>query len=502
MSDSERRTARTSSRRRRCGGATPSSTSSAAPPAAAARRRRADPRRRRPSSTPRSLARSTRTAATQVCRCKHKTNVCIVSACLKTFQNPNLQNLLNALFAGERGDVPLSAALHTPYNSQCSSSWHSQAECHSPIFPSTSLPHRYTNKDGRRKLIIPTLVVFASELFLQTNAIAFFVSICRYPSKPPSSNGEHFTRKKPRLVHAVDNPAESSGWTNSPCAEQKVWSGQYVVPWNGNQQLGHSTGQSYETHVQGTNAGEACPTGRARNQNTRATTARGYRSHSLGRQCRMAPRQYLMQVNGVQLSPLPSPTTLVFQGHFTAFEAEAPANYMFQEDQPARSRWCEVGNVENRDFNLNEVGLKRKDEDRQVRKVRVRRAADADDEREQHRELTKLPRMASFCCRRNKISSSCANNVPDNTGRSTLSHNHISKTVLNNTQEYNPSCMFSKKRTSFARDVKTKSGSCADNSQFWKISQSMDVLGTSRSCMLQGNDLPNIGSFLEYLEQL
>ena len=53
------------------------------------------------------------------------------------------KNHFDPVFSGERGDLPLSAALHTPYNSLCSSTWHSQTECHSPIFPSSSLPHRY-----------------------------------------------------------------------------------------------------------------------------------------------------------------------------------------------------------------------------------------------------------------------------------------------------------------------------------------------------------------------
>ncbi len=39
-----------------------------------------------------------------------------------------------------------TASLHSPHG-QCPSSWHSQSECHSPVFPTSSLPYKSPSKD-------------------------------------------------------------------------------------------------------------------------------------------------------------------------------------------------------------------------------------------------------------------------------------------------------------------------------------------------------------------
>ena len=224
------------------------------------------------------------------------------------------------------------------------------------------------------------------------------------------------------------------------------------------------------------------------------------------RQARTIPRQYLMQVNGVQVTPLPLPTTLVFQGHFTAIEAESPV-FMYQSDQSTPHMGdTRAGNSRNsncmavrRDAHTlpSVTQLDRTSNDEFVRTVQSRKPPGRSNS---YREKEIYP-------------------TNSNIARDQHSQCRYLKETVRSTSEYNPSCMFSKASSASKPDVKSVT-EYYDLAQFWRISQQescMDIFGTGKSpttnnhhigkmdltCLSQGgNDLPNIGSFLEYLEEL
>ena len=352
----------------------------------------------------------------------------------------------------------MSAARHTPYNSLCSSTWHSQTECHSPIFPSSSLPHRY-------------------------------------PPRPQQEEQSH--RKRPRVQEEQHSSLQvQQYWPNSQLNHQQqrqyLHGGNVVLnqrtrtpPFNG---TFHGSDQEINNN----------------GQNGIVTASDIENLGMVPRQARMIPRQYLMQVNGVQVTPLPSPTTLVFQGHFTAIEAESPV-FMYQSSQTIPPMGdTRTGNSRmtvRRDTHTstlpNVAQLDTNGNDEFARIAQSRR-----------------PLGKSNCCRGKEIYPSLNSITSDRQSQC----RYLKETACS-TSEYNPSCMFSKASSSSKPDVKSVTEYC-DLAQFWRISQQdncMDIFGTGKSsnannnyvgkmdltCLSQGgNDLPNIGSFLEYLEEL
>ena len=348
----------------------------------------------------------------------------------------------------------MSAALHTPYNRLCSSTWHSQTECHSPIFPSSSLPHRY-------------------------------------PPRPQQEEQSH--RKRPRVQEEKHSSQQvQQYWPNSQLNHQQEYQ---FFQYGGNN--AHNNQGTRTPHFNGT----IHRSGQEINNNSQngIFISDAENPAALPRQARTVPRQYLMQVNGVQVTPLPSPTTLVFQGHFTAIEAESPV-FMYQSNQSTPPMGdTRTGNSRmamRRDAHTlsNVAQLDTSGNDEFVRIAQNRRPPG---------------RNSSYG------------------GKETYPpHNSIArdrcrylKETTRSTSEYNPSCMFSKASSSSKPDVKSVT-ECCDLAQFWRISQQdscMDIFGTGKSnttnnnyvgkmnltCLQQGgNDLPNIGSFLEYLEEL
>lgn len=354
----------------------------------------------------------------------------------------------NFIFAGERGDLPLSAALHTPYNSICSSSWHSQTECHSPIFPSTSLPHRY-----------PTRHV----------------------------HEDHVHRKRQRVEEEASTNQLQQHWTSNQFNHQQQ---KYF-------HIGNYGLSQAETIPQynGTTLGTSQEINNNNNyqRNMYTTNTEGA---VVPRQARAAPRQYLMQVNGVQVTPLPSPTTLVFQGHFTAIEAESPA-FMLRSNQ-IESHLCN-GNASNN------IPVRRR---MQVEPNLSETTTSASDN------LIRTQPNTKTLVQKNSYSNKGIRY--QNIANSRRSQSQLVKQTILNNPEYNPSCMYSQASPS-KPDIKSVTDIC-DMSQFWKIKQGncMDIIGAEKAtsknnnnigklglaCIPQGNDLPNIGSFLEYLEEI
>ena len=362
-------------------------------------------------------------------------------------------------FSGERGDLPLSAALHTPYNSLCSSTWHSQTECHSPIFPSSSLPHRY-------------------------------------PPPRPAAAEEQSHRKRPRVQ---EEQQVQQYWPNSQLNHHQQ---QQYLQYSGNSASNNQGTRN--PHFNGT----IHRSGQEINKNAQnSISAASDTEHltTIPRQARTIPRQYLMQVNGVQVTPLPSPTTLVFQGHFTAIEAESPV-FMYQSDQSAPHMGdTRAGNSRNSSC----MAIRR---DAQTLPTMTQLDSTGNDGFVRTVQSRKPPgRSNSY--RAKEIYP--ANNI----ARDQHSQCRYLKETVRSSSEYNPSCMFSKASSASKPDVKSVS-QYYDLAQFWRISQQescMDLFGTGKStatnnnhigkmdltCLSQGgNDLPNIGSFLEYLEEL
>ena len=233
------------------------------------------------------------------------------------------------------------------------------------------------------------------------------------------------------------------------------------------------------------------------------------------RQTRSVSRQYLMQVNGVQVTPLPSPTTLVFQGHFTAFEADStPQTLMLQTRTPAV--WpSSVNRQEGRGITPRT---------NESRPASGRSAATGN-----HIQITDDSKGPEACSggklpSADSLEEQILQNNPRAT-RSTQCH-QVAPFVLRDSNEYNPSCMFSK-GLGPQTAPKSETESC-QVLQSWRKTRTqgkcMDILnGTEKvssstqtnnnttvnvfgkldlGYLTQGNDLPNIGSFLEYLEQL
>ena len=368
----------------------------------------------------------------------------------------------------------MSAALHTPYNSLCSSTWHSQTECHSPIFPSSSLPHRY-------------------------------------PPPRPSAPEEQSHRKRPRVQ---EEQQVQQYWPNSQLNHHQQ---QHYLQYSGN--AARNNQGTRNPHFNGT----IHRSGQEINNNAQNSIFAASDTENLTtipRQARTIPRQYLMQVNGVQVTPLPSPTTLVFQGHFTAIEAESPV-FMYQSDQSALAESPVF--MYQSDQSALHMGDTRAGSSRNSSYMAVRRDAHT------------LPNMTQLDTARNdefvrtvqsrkppgRSNSYRAKEIypVNNIARDQHSQCRYLKETVRSTSEYNPSCMFSKASSASNPDVKSVS-EYYDLAQFWRISQQdscMDIFGTGKSpttnnnhigkmdltCLSQaGNDLPNIGSFLEYLEEL
>ena len=263
---------------------------------------------------------------------------------------------------------------------------------------------------------------------------------------------------------------------------------------------GHSTMAQYNGTMQHRSASQEI------NNNTYTASTE---SAGVPRQARAGPRQYLMQVNGVQVTPLPSPTTLVFQGHFTAIEADSPVFALRANRNNGdgsigvRRRAQAVPNV------LQSTGGGGGGGDGGGGGGTMVRA-----------ELTtKIPvpiqRTNDSCkykANHGNHHGSLINSGPGRAAQCQL----VKQTILHN-PAYNPSCMYSKVSPSKS-DVKSISD-LYDITQFWKSNQGncMDILGAERSTnnnsnnqtgklgsasAPQGNELPNIGSFLEYLEEI
>ena len=147
----------------------------------------------------------------------------------------------------------------------CPSTWHSKSECHSPVFPTTSLPHCY----GTNNL---------KEMYHQ-------------------GDSGHIAKKQ-RLCE--DNVAEQS--TTFQYQPAQIVNEQFPQ----------------------------CPPEGPGHMGQHVRTQQG--AFSKGRE-RAPQRRYLMQVNGIGVSGEDAPTTLFFQGQFTAF-TEPPTQPIPTTEQP------------------------------------------------------------------------------------------------------------------------------------------------------------------------
>ena len=158
------------------------------------------------------------------------------------YQHQTDQPNMAAVGYCRQGDIMAESTFHS-HSNECPSTWHAQTECHSPVFPTTNLPHKYLSKE-------------------------------RVPcNEPPSKNTRH--QENP------DSITKSSIQCRGPpgCG---VLAPEYID---------YREGAPLEETFCSYNPLEAA-----------------------------LPRHYLMQLNGVGVSPQMPPTTVVFQGQLTAIE--------------------------------------------------------------------------------------------------------------------------------------------------------------------------------------
>ena len=228
---------------------------------------------------------------------------------------------------------------------------------------------------------------------------------------------------------------------------------------------------------------------------------------------RVPGRQYMMQVNGVQVSPLPNPTTLVFQGHFTAIEASAQAAILNPSQNPLRNTWAPRDNqaiLNGEDWRKSgQYNRKKQTSSVNLHKTNTKKGevAESVSKHENQALLTPPSGKKQQNLKQNFSQSSSSPAGQRQTAITNVSEAN-SETLLPDL-EYNPSCMYSK--ASSKSDVKLPID------VYPRLATAMDITSRTDTQPLTNNnnvgkmglddiptvsDLPNIGSFLEYLEEI
>ncbi len=224
----------------------------------------------------------------------------------------------------------------------------------------------------------------------------------------------------------------------------------------------------------------------------------------------------MMQVNGVQVSPLPNPTTLVFQGHFTAIEASAQSAVLNPSQNPTHNTWSNVGSQAipsggqhwaKSDQYTGTFKNQTNPSKALVKKGKVAKNAS----KAENQQLLTPPSGKKEQNQKQDFIQGSSSPFGQRTATITNASEVSSETLLPDL-DYNPSCMYSK-ASALKSDVKIS----VDGFATLEKTTAMDISSQSdRQPMTNNNnvtkmgleeiptvsDLPNIGSFLEYLEEI